>query len=100
MTNKKDHHSYPVIQLGSSDIAQLLARSWDKVEIIKYQCDDSYSAYVVDEHCAIPAHYECVGRFTAWLSIYDDETRTADFKAKEINVYRAGDYGTIIQVIK
>ena len=47
----------------------------------------------------IGKHYEKVVTFNYWLNIYDDTKRTFSKHAKEFNIYRAGDYGCIIQMI-
>lgn len=45
-------------------------------------------------------HYTLVATFNYWLKIYDDEDRVYYDDAEEFRIYRAGDYGVIIQVIR
>ena len=44
-------------------------------------------------------YYEKVDDFKHWLKIYDDDELTYRVNAQEINIYRAGDFGCIIQTI-
>ena len=44
--------------------------------------------------------FETSSGFKAWLKIYDDEGLTEDYSADKIRVYRAGDFGCIIQLLK
>ena len=40
-----------------------------------------------------------VAAFKGWLRIYDDDGKTFEKSAAEINVYRSGDFGCIIQTL-
>lgn len=67
--------------------------------IIKFGGDGSYWAYIVDEDAEIGEHYKKVTEYDYWMKIYDDDGLT--YKSpygKHVNVYRAGDYGVIIQI--
>lgn len=104
MTN---YHNYPTESIGYSDIAMLIAVGYDAngddiAKVIKYGGDGSYSAHIVDEKCDIPAHYHEVARFCGFCRIYDDRGLNAayDFAAKTIVIYRAGEMGTMIQLIR
>lgn len=95
----KDHHLYPKMCIGSSDIAQLMLRGCNKeVGLMSYPEDGSYFAYIVDEEAEIPSHYDLIYRTHNWLWIYSDEARTAEFKGEFIDVYRAGGFGCIIRI--
>ena len=95
----KSYKSYEKKTLGSSDIASLIFRTWDKVGLIEFGGDGEYSAYIVDEDAEIGEHYQKVVSATHWLDLYDDNARTMRFSGAEINVFRAGCFGIIIQVI-
>ena len=62
--------------------------------------DGCYKAYIVTEDTEIGSHYSKVASFTDWMKIYDDDEKTFEKKAKKINVYRAGEFGCIIQIIQ
>ena len=96
----KYYKDYEVKLLGSSDIASLILAGADGVSYLDFGSDGSYSAYVVDDNAIIGEHYKLIASFDYWLRVYDDEGLTATFKASKINVYRAGDFGCIIQLIK
>lgn len=89
--------------IGSSDIAALILVGCDenglKTSTLDFCEDGSYMAYVVDEDAEIGAHYKKVANFKHWLKIYDDDELTYRINAQEINIYRAGDFGCIIQTI-
>lgn len=95
-------------KIGVSDIACLIFVGMDKSDernpvkstVIDFAGDGEYFAYIVDEECEIPEHYNKVAEFDSWLKIYDDEILTSRYYAKKINVYRAAGYGCIIQLIK
>lgn len=94
------------LYIGSSDVATLVLVGLSpeteliKSEILHFGGDGSYAAYVVvGDDVEIGAHYEKVATFNEWMKVYDDYERTAKFGGAEINVYRAGEYGCIIQCI-
>lgn len=93
--------------IGTSDVAMLLARTPKAVENIRFGSDGDYYAYIADEETEIPEHYRLVfedGKspegYDTWLWMYDDEDRTARFDGSCIKIFRAGDFGCIIQVFK
>lgn len=109
------------VYLGSSDIAALTITGCTtdgvKADILHFGGDGSYSAYVLrNNNHLIPSHYKLVMSFkffcnfydkenvatpaqlNTWIKIFDDQGMTAEFKAKEINIYRAGDFGCIISL--
>lgn len=90
--------------IGCSDIAALVMVGCGKggvcAEMLRFGEDGGYDAYVVtDADVVIPEHYSKVASFSYWVKIYDDEGLKFKAEGKEINVYRAGQYGCIIQVI-
>ena len=97
--HKKDHHEYPYISLGSSDIASLVLRDSRGVRELRFGEDGTYSAYLVDAECDIPDYYTLEAECRVWLSVYDDNTKTFEIQnpGKMIRVYRAGEFGCIIQ---
>ena len=103
--NKVSYKDYETKIIGTSDIATLILSGCDKNNELKlsqlhFGMDSSYKAYIVDEHAEIGNHYMKVDTFINWLRIYDDFGLTYEVKASEINLYRAGEMGCIIQVIK
>lgn len=117
----KNHHDYPKINIGNSDIATLVFtgcnpypnESLEQIKKEKYihpyissinvsfGYDGSYFAYVVDDECTIPDYYRYVKAFSHWLVIYDDEGIAKKFYCdsdKVIKVYRANMAGCIIQI--
>ena len=54
---------------------------------------------LVDGKAEIPEYYSKVAEFDKWFRLYDDERRVMNVHADKINVYRAGEYGCIIQII-
>ena len=99
----KNYKEYERKYIGGSDIAALVLVGCDengaKTQLLDFGGDNSYMAYIVDENAEIGAHYKEVATFNYWLKIYDDHERTFSVYAKEIKIYRAGDYGCIIQII-
>lgn len=89
--------------IGYSDIASLImegVRDGElKLERLLFGGDNSYDAYIVDDEAEIPEHYSKVAEFDKWFRLYDDERRVMNVHADKINVYRAGEYGCIIQII-
>lgn len=93
--------------IGTSDVASLimmgLKETGRSLEFLNFGEDGDYYAYLVDREedkpVEIGSHYKKVSTFTNWLKIYDDYESTLDIKGKVINVYRAGEFGCIIEVI-
>ena len=99
-----DYHEYHKKYIGFSDVASLVIRTLDehsiqKLHLLQFGGDGSYSAYIVDSKAEIGEHYSlvCEGRW--WMWIYSDEARVARFDGNIIRVYRAGGYGCIIQIL-
>lgn len=109
------------IYIGSSDAAFLTVVGCTtdgvKAEILQFGGDGSYNAYIVRNFRDIPAHYHLVMEFEtfkqfynmdgtrgevclldSWVKIYDDTSMTASLRGKRIRVYRAGDYGALINI--
>lgn len=93
----KDHHEYKKIPLGESDVASLTLRGGMGSHVLDFGEDGGYSAYLVDEECEIPDHYDRIWSCSAWLWIYDDTRRTVRIDAYEIRIFRCGMKGCIIQ---
>lgn len=102
------YKDFEKIYIGSSDIATLvLVGCGDdgvKVGQLNFGSDGSYYAYIVEcdnaEEIKIESHYTKVATFNHWLKIYDDDGKTFDGCGKEVNIYRAGQFGCIIQIIQ
>ena len=100
----KTYKNYEKKFIGVSDYATLILVGCDKnglkTEQLHFGEDGWYSAYIVEgADVIIDSHYEKVATFNHWLKIYDDTARTFCEHAKEFNIYRAGDFGCIIQII-
>lgn len=99
----KSYKDYEIEFIGGSDIATLILVGCDenglKTGLLNFGEDGSYRAYIVDENAEIGAHYKKVADFKYWFKIYDDHGLTYRVNAQEINIYRAGDFGCIIQTI-
>ncbi len=100
----KNYKDFEKQYIGSSDIATLILVSCKgeeglKTEQLHFGEDGSYNAYIVDADTEIGSNYRKVTTFNHWLKIYDDEELTYKVDAKEINIYRAGDFGCIIQIL-
>lgn len=101
----KNYKEFEQQFIGDSDIATLIlvgcrGEEGLKTEQLHFGEDGSYRAYIVDADTEIGSHYKKIAAFNYWLKIYDDDGLTYDVNADEINIYRAGEYGCIIQVIE
>lgn len=101
----KNYKDFEKIYIGSSDIATLTVRCGDKLESINFGEDGAYYAYVIEEPAELGAHYKKVLTFKGcpWLWIFDDTQRVIqlyDERATEFCIYRAGDFGCIIEIKK
>ena len=99
----RSYKSYESSYIGDSDIAALIlvgmANGDLQPKVLNFGEDGRYSAYIVDEDAEIGSHYEKQYEFTTWMTIYDDDTCVHTYHAEKIIVYRAGDFGCIIQLI-
>jgi len=101
----KNYKEFEQQFIGSSEIATLIlvgcrGEEGIKTEQLHFGEDGNYKAYIVDANTEIGSHYRKVATFNYWLKIYDDEGLTYRINAKKINIYRAGEFGCIIQVIE
>lgn len=101
----KNYKEFEQESIGYSDIATLILVGCDenglKTGQLSFGGDGRYEAYIVTEPDAeIGSHYNKVTTFNHWLKIYDDDGLTYRVDAKEINIYRAGEFGCIIQIIQ
>ena len=97
---KKNYKDCIMKNIGCSDIASLTVREPGKAHVLNFGEDGLYSAYIADENTIIGEHYNKVLTCRSWINIYDDEGLTFKAYGKEINIYRAGDFGCLIQIIK
>lgn len=93
--------------IGDSDIATLIMVGYDSKEKgglslkkLNFGEDGNYRAYIVEGEAEIGSHYELVAEFTDWLRIYDDTSLAKEFHADVIKVFRAMEFGCIIQLLK
>lgn len=109
----RNYKEYSQKYIGASDIATLILvggsgcekpieNKFSNADMIKtlplrFWSDGEYYAYVVDDDATIGEHYTLVDTFYNDLKIYDDNQLTFDIRAEEINVYRAGVFGCLIQ---
>lgn len=90
--------------IGASDIASLTVRAGICASVLDFGEDGSYSAYIVENAAAvIPDYYACVFEAVAYdLKIYDDNMLSFSKRfdnLKNIKIYRAGDFGCVIQIL-
>lgn len=103
----KSYKDFPKISIGTSDISTLIMIGFtNKVYLMPlyFGHDGTYNAYLVkrkeNETVEIGSHYTKIATFNYWLKIYDDQVCTFNEDAKEINIYRSGEFGCIIEVIE
>ncbi len=88
------------INLGMSDIASVIVYTPDTLRELCFGEDGCYSAYIThNAKESIPSHYRL--EFTVegpWLIIYDDNEATAKLTGKRFNIFRAGEFGCIIDI--
>ena len=101
----KTYKDFEKVFIGCSDIATLIIVGYKEGEGVvtkplTFGGDNLYSAYIVTEKAKIGDHYDKVETLNNWLKIYDDTELSYKVEAKEINIYRAGMYGCIIQIIQ
>ena len=98
----RDYHTYGEVSLGSSDVATVILAGMKPRGVgtmtLHFGGDGHYGAYLVNENAEIGSHYKLKGIFRSWLKVYDDDSLMVYLRAKKIKVYRAGEYGCIIQV--
>ena len=104
----KDYHDYEELPLGGSDIAALILVGIHPLygglitQPIFYGGDRYYTAHFVNEEWdQVPSHYSLQASFQYWMKVYDDNKCQLHIiagkdKDKVIEVYRAGNFGTII----
>ena len=103
---KKTYKDFETEFIGESDIATLILVGYEdenglKLEELSFGEDGDYRAYIVyGLDVEIGSHYRKVATFKHWLKIYDDTEKTFHRHAKEFNIYRAGEFGCIIQIVE
>lgn len=99
-----NYKNYQKAYIGFSNIASLILVGCGEDGLVLHELhfgqDDSYHAYIVDGDAEIGQHYHLEASFQSWLKIYDDAELVKGFYGSEINVFRSGMMGCIIQVIK
>ncbi len=99
----KNYKNYNRFHIGESDAANLTVKGISPINndiqltSLNFGEDGYYKAYLVDLNAEIPAHYTKVAEFKHYLKIYDDFTLSFEIKSDNIAVYRAGEFGCIIQ---
>lgn len=102
--DKKSYKEFEKENIGASDIASLIlvgpGESGLQLKELAFGEDGAYDAYMVDgEDVEIGSHYKEVFEFKNWLKIYDDDGLVYRTNAERIKIYRAGEFGCIIQRI-
>ena len=98
------HYKSNIHYIGSSDYASLVLaghvnRQGFTVQQLHFGCDGEFWAYEIDQTYAVPDHYYFVAEFDHWMKIYDDSELTKHYIGRKIKVYRAGDFGALIQIL-
>ncbi len=96
----KYYKDYKKKCIGSSDVAMLIVNMCGKVYSLYFGEDGNYKAYIVDSECEIPEHYSLELEGYNWLKIYDDFGLTLGMKYNHFKIYRAGNFGCIIQLLE
>lgn len=100
----KNYKDFELKAIGGSDIASLTVRTADAVFPLDFGSDGEYAAYIVDEPATIGEHYRKVfSTSSPWMKIYDDNGLVFDMKSYDIkgfNIYRAGVFGCVVEVIR
>ena len=97
---KKYYKDYNIEVLGSSDSARLkIIDSVGGISYINFNADGGYNAYIVDENAEIGAHYKLINTYHDYIVVCDDMGISNVFKAYMIKIYRAGNFGCIVQLI-
>ena len=95
----RNDYKHIKIDLGCSDMACLVLRAGSKLDFLRFNIDENYSAwYVPDPEIEIPSHYSLVFTAENWLKIYDD-SECVFSESGSFEIYRAGDMGCIIRLI-
>ncbi|WP_127009511.1 hypothetical protein [Veillonella sp. CHU110] len=97
--NVKNYKEFQT-RLGASDIASLTVRFPMHAMAVHFGEDANYTAYVITDAQEVPAHYRQVAEGKSWCKVYDDEELMAEFWANKIEIYRAGEMGCLIRLIK
>lgn len=102
--NLKSYKEFDQEVIGDSDIASLImigiGMDGLRTQVLEFNQDGRYHAYIVKGKAKIGKHYRKVAEFNSWMKIYDDDTCTGSFKAEKILVYRSGEFGCIIQLLE
>lgn len=105
----KSYKEFDKVFIGYSDIASLIlagCRTGEGLvtEVLDFGEDGRYTAYIVErsssEEVTIGDHYRKEFTFNSWIRIYDDEELTFHASADSINIYTAGNFGCIIELIR
>ena len=95
----------PKLHVGGYDRASLFAIGFDinygwRFVPIHFGADDSYKAYICTEKAKIGAHYHLVGELYHEIRIIDDDDGNCTFEASadRIMLWRAGEFGFIVQL--
>lgn len=95
----KDYRTYPVIDLGYSEIATLIAAgkrpygetgSWVKTFAVCFPMEGEQKAYLVGECAVIPESFKLIDTVADWCNIYDDEKLVYTVRGCNISFYRDG----------
>lgn len=92
--------------IGDSDIGAVICVGYQKdarltSQILNFGEDGRYVAHITENFKPedIPEHYQKRLSFNEWLRIYDDNGIAYQAKGKQIDIYRAGERGCLINVI-
>ena len=68
-------------------------------QLLPFNTNDRFSAYVVDEEAEIDSSFHVAADFDEWLRIYDNDALANYYEADRIIVYRDSENECIIQLI-
>lgn len=92
--------------IGSSDIGAVICVGYQKdsgltAQILNFCDDGRYTAHITENFKPdeIPEHYQKRLSFNGWLRIYDDDGIAYQTKGQQIDIYRAGERGCLINVV-
>lgn len=95
------YNDFSRVFIGDSDIGALIVAGGDmKPQYLNFGEDGKYTAYVITGGAGVEigSHYRHILTACGYVKIYDDEGLTFSAHAEKINIYRAGEFGCIVEL--